>query len=111
MRAACWLRSAESVGEQDLFARVLRRCRDRSGRHSRTFDICQSILAAGETVGGSTATPGRYDWDEIGEAMGVAYVDGEELKDGEKEEGRDKHRWEFDPASSEACVDRTSGSE
>jgi hypothetical protein len=60
-----------------------------------------------ETVGGSTATPGRNDWDEIGEAMGVAYADGEELKVGEKEEGRDKHRWELDPASSEDYADRT----
>jgi hypothetical protein len=60
-----------------------------------------------ETVGGSTATPGRNDLDEIGEAMGVAYADGEELKVGEKEEGRDKHRWELDPASSDDYADRT----
>jgi hypothetical protein len=45
--------------------------------------------------------------DEIGEAMGVAYADGEELKVGEKEEGRDKHRWELVPASSEDYADRT----
>lgn len=60
-----------------------------------------------ETVGGSTATPGRNDLDKIGEAMGVAYADGEELKVGEKEEDRDKHRWELDPASSEDYADRT----
>lgn len=60
-----------------------------------------------ETVGGSTATPGRNDLDEIGEAMGVAYADGEALKVGEKEEGRDKQRWELDPASSEDYADRT----
>jgi len=60
-----------------------------------------------ETVGGSTATPGRNDLDEIGEAMGVAYADGEVLKVGEKEEDRDKHRWELDPASSEDYADRT----
>jgi hypothetical protein len=59
-----------------------------------------------ETVGGSTATPGRNDVDAIGEAMGVAYADGEVLKVGEKEEGRDKHRWELDPASSEDYADR-----
>lgn len=59
-----------------------------------------------ETVGGSTATPGRNDLDQIGEAMGVAYADGEELKVGEKEESRDKHRWELDPASSEDYADR-----
>jgi hypothetical protein len=60
-----------------------------------------------ETVGGSTATPGRNDLDAIGEAIGVTYADGEELKAGEKEERRDRHRWELDPASSEDYVDRT----
>ncbi len=60
-----------------------------------------------ETVGGSTATPGRNDVDAIGKAMGVSYADGEELKVGDKEERRDKHRWELDPASSEDYVDRT----
>jgi hypothetical protein len=60
-----------------------------------------------ETGGGSTATPGRNDLDAIGEAVGVTYADGEELKIGEKEERRDKHRWELDPASSEDFVDRT----
>ena len=60
-----------------------------------------------ETVGGSTATPGRNDLDAIGEAVGVTYAEGEELKVGEKEERRDKHRWELDPASSEDYVDRT----
>ncbi len=60
-----------------------------------------------ETVGGSTATPGRNDLDAIGAAVGVTYADGEELKTGEKEERRDRHRWERDPASSEDYVDRT----
>jgi hypothetical protein len=60
-----------------------------------------------ETVGGSTATPGRNDLDAIGKAVGVTYADGEELTVGEKEGRRDKHRWELDPASSEDYVDRT----
>ena len=60
-----------------------------------------------ETVGGSTATPGRNDLDAIGRAIGVTYADGEELKTGEKGERRDKHRWEPDPASSEDYADRT----
>ena len=58
-------------------------------------------------MGGSTATPGRNDLDAIGEAVGVTYADGEELKVGEKEERRDRHRWELDPASSEDYEDRT----
>ena len=60
-----------------------------------------------ETVGGSTATPGRNDLDAIGKATGVTYADGEELKVGEKEDRRDKDRWELDPASSEDYVDRS----
>ena len=60
-----------------------------------------------ETVGGSTATPGRNDLDAIGKAIGVTYADGEELKPGEKGERRDRHRWERDPASSEDYADRT----
>ena len=60
-----------------------------------------------ETVGGSTATPGRNDLDAIGRAAGVTYSDGEELKVGEKEERRDKDRWELDPASSEDYGERT----
>jgi hypothetical protein len=60
-----------------------------------------------ETVGGSTATPGRNDLDAIGKAVGVTYSDGEELTTGDKEERRDTHRWELDPASSEDYVDRT----
>jgi hypothetical protein len=60
-----------------------------------------------ETVGGSTATPGRNDLDAIGAAIGVTYADEEELKAGEKAGNRDRHRWELDPASSEDYVDRT----
>lgn len=60
-----------------------------------------------ETVGGSTATPGRNDLDAIGEAVGVTYADGEELKTGEKEERHDRNRWELNPASSEDYLDRT----
>lgn len=64
-----------------------------------------------ETVGGSTATPERNDVDEMGEAVGVTYADGEEFKIGEKTEARDKHRWELDPASSEDYADRTKDDE
>ena len=64
-----------------------------------------------ETVGGSTATPGQNVLDEIGEATGVTYGDTEELKTGEKQERRDKNRWERDPASSEDYLDRTKDQE
>lgn len=64
-----------------------------------------------ETVGGSTATPGRNDLDAIGKAAGVTYADGEVLTVGEKEEDRDKHRWELDPASAEDFAERAKDSE
>ena len=64
-----------------------------------------------ETVGGSTATPGQNVLDEIGEATGVTYGDTEELKTGERQERRDKNRWELDPASSEDYLDRTTDQE
>ena len=60
-----------------------------------------------EAVGGSTATPGQNVLDEIGEATGVTYGDAEELQTGEKQERRDKNRWELDPASSDDYLDRT----
>jgi hypothetical protein len=60
-----------------------------------------------ETVGGSTATPGQNDVDQMGRAVGLTYDDTEELKVGEKRESRDKARWELDPASSEDYVSRT----
>ncbi len=54
-----------------------------------------------ESVGGENPTPDQNVVDELGEAMGLNYEDGEPLHTTEKLEGRDKHRWELDPASSE----------
>jgi len=60
-----------------------------------------------ETVGGSTAVPGQNDVDAIGKALGITYAPNEELDAGGKEEERDKHRWELDPASAEDYAERT----
>jgi|SRR6266508_3175114 len=62
--------------------------------------------AGDEAVGGSVATPEQNDTEDLGRAMGVTYNADEELKVGEKERERDKHRWELDPASSEDYQDR-----
>ncbi len=59
-----------------------------------------------EAVGGSQATPGQNDVEENAAAMGISYADNEELRVGEKERSRDKHRWELDPASSEDYKER-----
>ena len=47
--------------------------------------------------------------DEMGEAFGLTYDMTEELHCGEKEAGRDRHRWELDPASSEDWGERKNG--
>jgi uncharacterized protein DUF6335 len=59
-----------------------------------------------ESAVSSSPTPDQSEVDEIGAAMGINYADNEELKVGEKEESRDKHRWELDPASSDDYNDR-----
>jgi hypothetical protein len=59
-----------------------------------------------EAPGGDNPTPDQDVVDEIGEALGVNYEDGEELKGAAKIEARDKHRWELDPASSDDYKDR-----
>jgi len=59
-----------------------------------------------EAVAGDAPTPGQDNVQEMGQAIGVTYEDNEELKVGEKERSRDKHRWELDPASSEDYQDR-----
>lgn len=59
-----------------------------------------------ETPGGDMPTPDQDVVEEIGRALGVEYEDAEELKGAEKIEARDKHRWEYDPASAEDYRDR-----
>ena len=59
-----------------------------------------------ETATGSMATPGQNVIDDIGRGMGITYAADEELKVGQKERSRDKHRWELDPASAEDYKDR-----
>jgi len=60
-----------------------------------------------ESAVSSMPTPDQNDVDNIGRAMGVTYQENEELKFGEKEESRDRNRWELDPASSEDYQERT----
>ena len=60
-----------------------------------------------ESAVSSMPTPDQNDVENIGRAMGVTYQEDEELKAGEKERSRDKHRWELDPASSDDYQERT----
>ncbi len=59
-----------------------------------------------EAPGGDNPTPDQDVVDEVGRAVGVEYEDTEELKATEKIAERDRHRWEFDPASSEDYEER-----
>jgi hypothetical protein len=59
-----------------------------------------------EAPGGDMPTPDKSVVEDIGAAVGVEYQDNEELKGVDKIEERDRHRWEFDPASSEDYQDR-----
>jgi Family of unknown function (DUF6335) len=64
--------------------------------------------AAGEeSASGSSPAPDEDVVDEIGREAGVTYEEGEPLRVGEKEEERDEHRWELDPASSEDYAERS----
>ena len=59
-----------------------------------------------EAPGGDMPTPDQDVVEEIGRALGVEYEDAEELKGSDKIEKRDRHRWEYDPASAEDYKDR-----
>jgi hypothetical protein len=59
-----------------------------------------------EAPGGDNPTPDQDVVEEIGQALGIHYDDGEELKGADKISQRDQHRWELDPASSEDYRDR-----
>ena len=69
-------------------------------------DWNEAYSSGEETPGGDMPTPDQDVVDEIGRALGVEYEDAEELKGSEKIEKRDKHRWEYDPASAEDYKDR-----
>jgi len=59
-----------------------------------------------EAPGGDNPTPDQDIVEEIGRALGVEYEDVEELKGADKISERDRHRWEYDPASAEDYRDR-----
>ena len=67
----------------------------------------ESAQFSGDEAGvSSMPTPDQNEVDDLGRSMGVTYQENEELKVGEKERERDKHRWELDPASSDDYQER-----
>jgi hypothetical protein len=67
----------------------------------------QAEAAGEETACASTPTPDQNVVDDIGAALGIVYQPGEALKVGEKEQKRDRRRWELDPASAEDYAERS----
>jgi hypothetical protein len=63
------------------------------------------VDAGEEVVGGDNPTPDQDIVDELGKSAGVTYEDTEPLLF-DKLEGRDRDRWELDPASSEDYQER-----
>lgn len=59
-----------------------------------------------EAVGGSDPLPDQNDVDRLGHALGVEEQDEKPLATTEKIEGRDRERWELDPASAEDYEER-----
>jgi hypothetical protein len=69
-------------------------------------DAQSAYLVGDEAPGGDNPTPDQDVVEEIGEAVGLAYQDTEELGGERKLEERDRHRWELDPASSDDYKER-----
>jgi hypothetical protein len=69
-------------------------------------DVEDAYFTGDEAPGGDNPSPDMEVVDDIGRALGVQYDDTEELKGSEKIVERDKHRWEFDPASAEDYKER-----
>jgi hypothetical protein len=69
-------------------------------------DVESAYFTGDEAPGGDNPTPDQDIVDDIGRALGVEYQDNEELKGVDKVAGRDRKRWELDPASAEDYKER-----
>jgi hypothetical protein len=100
--------SAARSGRQEL--------RERYDQHTETSPTLtggdvdadwESAYSVGdEAPGGDNPTPDQNVVDDIGAAVGVEYDDNEELEGADRIVERDRHRWEFDPASSDDFDER-----
>jgi hypothetical protein len=69
-------------------------------------DVEDAYFTGDGAPGGDNPSPDLEVVDDIGRALGVQYEDTEELKGSDKITERDRHRWEYDPASAEDYKDR-----
>ena len=68
-----------------------------------TTDLAKAEELLSEPVESTVEEPltDENEVDDVGKVIGVTYAADEPLRPYEKEEERDEHRWELDPASSE----------
>jgi len=100
--------SAATTGRQKLHEARLQHTETSPAMTGGDVDASwEGAYAVGdEAPGGDNPTPDQDRVDDIGKALGVEYQDNEELKGADKIIERDRHRWEFDPASSEDYKER-----
>jgi len=94
---------AARTGKSELFEKLI--------EHTETGPVLtggdldgnwESAYSSGdEAPGGDNPTPDQGGVDDNAKALGIHYDDNEELRLGDKEAERDRHRWELDPASAE----------
>ena len=99
---------AALTGRDELVEKLLEHTETGPGLTGGDLDAdWESAYSTGdEAPGGDNPTPDQAGVDDNARAMGIHYDDNEELKLGEKEAERDRHRWELDPASAEDYRDR-----
>ena len=99
---------AALTGQDELVEKLLEHTETGPGLTGGDLDgNWEAAYATGdEAPGGDNPTPDQAGVDDNARALGIHYDDSEELKLGEKEAERDRHRWEFDPASAEDYRDR-----
>jgi hypothetical protein len=96
-----------STAGREMRRRIEQTGRDAIERHGGDIDAgLDPDSAEEEAVGGSNPTPDQDIVDDLGRGAGLTYQDDEPISV-EKIEGRDRDRWELNPASSEDYEERT----
>ncbi len=100
--------SSARSGRRDMLARYEQHTETSPALTGGDVDAdWESAYSVGdEAPGGDNPTPDQDLVDDIGQAVGLVYEDNEELEGEAKVSGRDRHRWELDPASSDDFEDR-----
>jgi hypothetical protein len=97
-------RGLVSLEEIDDVGEILTKI-DEWREHDKT--VFSDPTAIGETfLGNAPAQDAQDVVEDIGQAAGITYEEGEPLRVGEKDGQRDAHRWELDPASAEDYSER-----